>query len=83
MSYKFPVLTPVYGLGSYGRTGASTIIGTPRSKLGSQKRIYSHMKTNGKGYEYEEYLFKVIYGIPRPANDVVPLIPFDPSFNPA
>jgi hypothetical protein len=56
----YPVLTPAYGLGSYGRTGAALTISSPRTKIGSQGRIYAFMKNQGKGYEYEQYLINAM-----------------------
>ncbi len=55
-----PSLTPMYGLGSYGRTGPATIISSPRTKIGSQGRIYAYYKSQGKGYEYEQYLINAM-----------------------
>ena len=52
----FPVLTPAYGLGSYGRTGMALLISSPRTKLGSQNRIYSYYNRLGKGQEYIQFL---------------------------
>jgi hypothetical protein len=52
----FPSLTPTYGLGSYGRTGMAILISSPRTKLGSQGRIYSYMKNVGQGQQYIEFL---------------------------
>ena len=40
----FPALTPSYGLGSYGRTNSALLISSPRTKNGSQGRIYAWMK---------------------------------------
>jgi hypothetical protein len=65
MSFGYPVLTPAYGLGSYGRTGPALLISSPRTKNGSQGRIYSYMKNIGKGPEYIQFLINVIG--PRPA----------------
>lgn len=59
-SYGFPSLTPAYGLGSYGRTGAAITISSPRTKIGSQGRIYSYMKARGLGYQYEQYLINAL-----------------------
>lgn len=56
----YPVLTPAYGLGSYGRTGAALAISSPRTKIGSQGRIYSYMKSRGQGYQYEQYLINAL-----------------------
>ena len=58
MPYGYPVLTPAYGLGSYGRTGVALTISSPRSKLGSQGRIYAFYKKQGKGQEYVNYLIQ-------------------------
>jgi hypothetical protein len=63
MAYTYPSLTPFYGLGSYGRTGAAVLISSPRNKIGSQGRIYAWMKSNGQGPQYIQFLLKVI---PRP-----------------
>jgi len=59
-NYGFPALTPAYGLGSYGRTGAALTISSPRTKIGSQGRIYSWYKARGKGVEYEYYLIDAL-----------------------
>ena len=56
----YPVLTPSYGLGSYGRTGAALLISSPRNNIGSQGRIYSWMKHNGHGPQYVQFLLSVI-----------------------
>lgn len=61
----FPVLTPAYGLGSYGRTGAALLISSPRNKLGSQGRIYAWMKNNGQGPQYVQFLINVLGPQPR------------------
>ena len=57
---KFPVLTPAYGLGSYGRTGAALTISSPRTKIGSQGRIYAFFKNQGQGQVYEQYLINAL-----------------------
>jgi len=59
-SYGFPSLTPAYGLGSYGRTGAALTISSPRTKIGSQGRIYAYYKQRGLGYQYEQYLINAL-----------------------
>jgi hypothetical protein len=59
-SFGFPALTPSYGLGSYGRTGSALLISSPRTKLGSQGRIYSYMKNIGQGQQYINFLISVI-----------------------
>lgn len=58
--YAFPSLTPAYGLGSYGRTGAALTISSPRNKIGSQYRIYAFYKRNGQGNLYEQYLIDAL-----------------------
>ena len=40
----YPVLTPMYGLGSGSRIVGATTISSPRTKLGSAGRIYTFMK---------------------------------------
>ena len=52
----YPVLTPTYGLGSYGRTSAAVLISSPRTKIGSQGRIYSYMKNQGQGPAYISFI---------------------------
>jgi hypothetical protein len=59
-NYGFPSLTPAYGLGSYGRTGAALTISSPRSKIGSQGRIYAYYRTRGQGRAYEQYLINAL-----------------------
>jgi hypothetical protein len=59
-NYGFPSLTPAYGLGSYGRTGAALAISSPRNKIGSQGRIYGYYKKLGQGYQYQQYLINVL-----------------------
>lgn len=56
----FPSLTPAYGLGSYGRTGAALLISSPRNKIGSQGRIYNWMVRNNKGPQYINFLKKFL-----------------------
>jgi hypothetical protein len=64
MPFGYPVLTPTYGLGSYGRTGAGILISSPRTKNGSQGRIYAWMKNHGQGPQYIQFLINLIG--PRP-----------------
>ena len=66
MPYTYPSLTPAYGLGSYGRTGAALLISSPRTKIGSQVRIYAFLKQRGQGPQYISFLIQAIG--PRPAN---------------
>ena len=60
MPRGLPALTPAYGLGSYGRTGAALTISSPRSRIGSQGRIYSYFKQRGQGQAYEAYLINAL-----------------------
>ena len=64
MPFGYPVLSPTYGLGSYGRTGPAVLISSPRTKNGSQGRIYAWMKSNGQGPQYIQFLINLIG--PRP-----------------
>ena len=65
MPFGYPVLSPTYGLGSYGRTGAAVLISSPRTKNGSQGRIYAWMKNRGQGPQYVQFLINVLG--PRPS----------------
>jgi hypothetical protein len=56
----FTSLTPTPGLGSYGRINSALLISSPRTKNGSQGRIYSWMKNNGQGQQYINFLLTVI-----------------------
>ena len=56
----YPVLTPAYGLGSYGRTGVALTISSPRTKLGSVGRIYAYEKNHGQGQQFIQYLINVL-----------------------
>ena len=60
MPYGYPALTPAYGLGSYGRTGAAITISSPRTKIGSQGRIYAYYKARGLGQVYEQQLIQAL-----------------------
>ena len=55
-----PSLTPYYGLGSSGRTGAAVLISSPRNKIGSQGRIYAWMKNNGQAPQYINFLIRAL-----------------------
>ena len=61
----YPVLTPSYGLGSYGRTGAAILISSPRTKNGSQGRIYAYEKSRGRGQQYVQFLINSIGPLPK------------------
>jgi len=54
------VLTPTFGMGSYGRTGPAMALSNHHSKIGSQSRIYSFYNSRGLGQQYQEYLIKVL-----------------------
>jgi hypothetical protein len=60
MPNGFPALSPAYGLGSYGRTGAALTISSPRTKIGSQGRIYAFYKSIGQGQAYEQQLIQAL-----------------------
>jgi hypothetical protein len=55
-----PALTPAYGLGSYGRIGPALTISSPRTRLGSQGRIYAYFKSKGQGEAYIAYLIDAL-----------------------
>ena len=61
----YPSLTPYYGLGSYGRTGAAILISSPRTKNGSQGRIYAWMKNHGQGQQYINFLANILGNGPK------------------
>jgi hypothetical protein len=61
----WPSLTPSYGLGSYGRTGPALLISSPRTKNGSQGRIYAWMKNHGQGQQYIWFLINALGKGPR------------------
>ena len=65
MPFGYPSLTPAYGLGSYGRTGPAILISSPRTKNGSQGRIYAWMKNHGQGPQYVQFLINVLGPQPR------------------
>ena len=52
----FPSLAPTYGLGSSARTGSAILISSPRTRIGSQGRIYAYMKSIGQGQQYIDFL---------------------------
>ena len=61
----YPSLTPTYGLGSGSRTGAAILISSPRTKIGSQGRIYAYEKSRGRGPQYIQFLINSIGPLPR------------------
>ena len=56
----YPVLTPAYYCLGYGRIGSAILISSPRTKIGSQGRIYAYMKNQGLGGQYINFLIKAI-----------------------
>ena len=56
----FTSLTTTPGLGSYGRINSALLISSPRTKNGSQGRIYAWMKNHGQGQQYINFLLTVI-----------------------
>lgn len=61
----FPALTPTYGLGSAARTSHAVLISSPRTRLGSQGRIYAFYKSRGEGQQYINYLISTFAPLPR------------------
>ena len=53
-------LTPMYGLGRFGRTYSSMTISSSRGKIGSQSRIFSYMNNIGQGDAYKNYLIEAM-----------------------
>ena len=47
----YPYLSPLPGLGSYGRVIGATLVSTPRATFGSANRIYNFMKKT-KGVDF-------------------------------
>jgi hypothetical protein len=64
----YPYLQPTYGLGSAGRTGAAILISSPRTKIGSQSRIYAYMNRIGQGQQYIFFLLGVLGNQPTVNN---------------
>ena len=60
----FPSLTPMYGLGSYGRTAAAVLISGSRTTIGNQGRIYNWYSARGQGQQYKDYLLNSLGPIP-------------------
>jgi hypothetical protein len=59
------MLTPTYGFGSGARTLGFNILGSPRSSIGSQARVYNYIKARGGPgavQEYERNLILYIWG---------------------
>ena len=58
--HSYHSLTPTYGLGSYGRTGPSIIIGGSRSKIGTQSRIYNSFRKPSERQAYVQFMAYLI-----------------------
>jgi len=56
----FPSLTPMYGLGPYGRDAAAQLISHGRARICNQVWIYNWMKNHGQGPQYIEILLNAI-----------------------
>ena len=59
------MLTPSYGFGSGARTLGFNILGSPRSSLGSQARVYNYIKARegpASLAKYERNLILYIWG---------------------
>ena len=61
-------LTPLYGLGSSGRTAAAVLISCPRTKIGSAGRIYNWANPRGEGLAFKMYLLKTLGNQPTVNN---------------
>jgi hypothetical protein len=61
-------LNPTYGLGSGSRTNAAILISSPRTKIGSQGRIYAFEKSKGKGQAYICFLLRSLGNTRTPCN---------------
>jgi len=53
-------MAPLYGLGSGARTGVAVIVSSPRTKIGSQGRIYAYYAQKGQGAQYKQQLADMI-----------------------
>jgi hypothetical protein len=60
--YAFPSLTPMYGLGSSGRTIGATAISSPRTKIGSAGRVYAFIKNHDGQVAAMNYFQSAIFG---------------------
>jgi hypothetical protein len=60
MSRGHSALTPLHGFGKFGRTGAALIISNPRTKIGSQNRIYKFFQNLGEGQLYKHQLIDAL-----------------------
>jgi hypothetical protein len=62
MPSGYPVLTPTYGLGSYGRVVGSSIISSPRTRYGSAGRIYSYLARTQNVYVAQQFIRNAAFG---------------------
>ena len=67
-STGYPVLTPAFGLGSYGRTAAALLISGSRTTIGNQGRIYNWYSARGQAMQYKMYLLRSLGPIPTYRN---------------
>lgn len=69
MSYRPSFsLTPMYGLGSYGRVIGSVAISQPRNSKASTQRIYGFWKNQVGSYEALRYIQTSVFGNARIVN---------------
>jgi hypothetical protein len=69
MSYRPSFsLTPMYGLGSYGRVIGSVAISQPRNSKASTQRIYGFLKNEVGSYEALRYIQTSVFGKARIVN---------------
>uniref|UniRef100_A0A6C0IDZ3 Uncharacterized protein n=1 Tax=viral metagenome TaxID=1070528 RepID=A0A6C0IDZ3_9ZZZZ len=61
-------LTPMYGLGSYGRVIGSVAISQPRNSKASTQRIYGFWKNQLGSYEALRYIQTYVFGNARIVN---------------
>ena len=61
-------LTPMYGLGSYGRQFGAISISSPRTKLGSAKRIYAYLSATQSASYALNYMTNAVFGPVRILN---------------
>lgn len=62
MPYGYPVLTPSYGLGSYGRVVGSSVISSPRTRYGSAGRIYAYIARTQNIYAAQQFIREAAFG---------------------
>jgi hypothetical protein len=59
---SFPVLTPMYGLGSGSRVVGAIAISSPRTKIGSAGRVYAYLKNELGPTEALNYIQQAAFG---------------------